>query len=217
MPLRRLGMFSAILLSGALAASAVYAQSQPNQPNPQMPPNQQRPQSQRHVVRGTITSVGQGSIVVTGRDGTAVTVKTTPGTRIIGHTAGTLGDVKAGDRVRVLANKGQDGSLTAERLEDVPSAIQLPGGGKGGQRELQSGKVMVAGTVVGVRGNTLSISGANAAVTSVIVPQSIQVQRMTVLPLTSLAQGARVALQARDNGDGTVTAAFIMVASGPAR
>jgi hypothetical protein len=207
----RWGVLTAVLLAGTLAVSAAYGQGQPGQP---IQPSQQ---NRRHLVRGTITSVAQGAIVVTGRDGKAVTVKTAPTTRIVGRASGTLQDVKAGDRVRVLANKAQDGSLTAERLEDIPASLRLPGGGRGGQRELQSGKVIVAGSVVGLQGNVLSVAGANAAVTAVTIPQGVQVQRLTALPLTSLAQGTRVALQGTDNADGSVTAAFIMVAPGRAR
>jgi hypothetical protein len=64
---------------------------------------------------------------------------------------------------------------------------------------------------VSLQGNVLSIS-AGDAVTAVNVQPSVPVQRMAVLPVTSLAKGTRVALQGMDNPDGTVTAAFIVVA-----
>ncbi len=164
-----------------------------------------------HRVRGTIASVSADTIVVTGSDGKPVTVKTNPGTRIIGRTPGRFEDIKNGDIVRVVANKGQDGSLSALEVQDAPSELQIGARGRGGQKELRSGKVLVSGSVVSARGNTLSVTSADAVVTAVTVPQGAQIQRVTQIPLSSLAPGARVALQGTDNPDGTVTAVFILV------
>jgi hypothetical protein len=164
-----------------------------------------------HRVRGTIASVSADTIVVTGSDGKPVTVKTNAGTRIIGRTPGRFEDIKNGDLVRVLANKAQDGSLTALEVQDVPSGLQIGTRGRGGQKELKSGKVLVSGSVVSARGNTLSVTSTDGGVTAVTVPQGAQIQRVTQIPLSSLAPGARVALQGTDNPDGTVTAVFIMV------
>jgi Domain of unknown function (DUF5666) len=164
-----------------------------------------------HRVRGTIASVSADTIVVTGSDGKPVTVKTSPGTRIIGQTLGRFEDIKTGDLVRVVASKAQDGSLTALEVRDVPSGLQINTRGRGGQKELKSGKVLVSGSVVSTRGNTLSVTSTDAVVTTVTVPQGAQIQRVTQLPTGSLAPGARVALQGTDNPDGTVTAVLIMV------
>jgi Domain of unknown function (DUF5666) len=164
-----------------------------------------------HRVRGTIASVSADTIVVTGQDGKPVTVKTNPGTRIIGQTPGRFEDIKNGDLVRVVANKAQDGSLTAFAVRDVPSGLQIGTRGRGGQKELPSGKVLVSGSVVSIRGNMLSVTSTDAVVTTVTVPQGAQIQRVTQVPLGSLAPGVRVALQGTDNPDGTVTAVFIMV------
>ena len=164
-----------------------------------------------HRVRGTIASVSPDTIVVTGSDGNPVTVKTTPGTRIIGQTAARFEDIKNGDLVRVVATKAQDGSLAALEVRDVPSGLQISARSRGGQRELKSGKVLVSGSVVNTRGNTLSVTSTDAVVTIVTVPQGAQIQRVTQIPRGSLAPGARVALQGTDNPDGTVTAVLIMV------
>lgn len=164
-----------------------------------------------HRVRGTIASVSGDTIVVTGSDGKPVTVKTNPGTRIIGQTPGRFEDIKNGDLVRVVATKAQDGSLTALEVRDVPSGLQISTRGRGGQKELKSGKVLVSGSVVSTRGNTLSVTTTDAVVTTITVPQGAQIQRVTQIPLGSLAPGARVALQGTDNPDGTVTAVLIMV------
>jgi hypothetical protein len=164
-----------------------------------------------HRVRGTIASVSADTIVVTGSDGKPVTVKTTAGTRIIGQTPGRFEDIKNGDIVRVVANKAQDGSLSALEVRDVPSGLQIGARGRGGQKELKSGKVLVSGSVVSTRGNTLSVTSTDAVVTAVTVPQGTLIQRATQIPLSGLAPGAHVALQGADNPDGTVTAVFIWV------
>jgi translation initiation factor IF-1 len=164
-----------------------------------------------HLVLGTIASVSAETIVVTGRDGKPVSVKTNSGTRIVGRAPGRFEDIKNGDVVTVVATKAQDGSLTAVTIQDVPSGLQFGAQGRGGQRELKSGKVLVRGSVVGAQGNTLSVTSADAVVTAITVPQDAQVRRITPLTIASLAPGARVALQGTDNPDGSVTAVFILV------
>jgi hypothetical protein len=164
-----------------------------------------------HRVLGTIASVSADTIIVTGQDGKPVAVKTNSGTRIVGRAPGRFEDIKNGDVVTVVANKAQDGSLTAVSVQDAPSGVQIGAQGRGGQRELKSGKVLVRGSVVSAQGSTLSITSTDAVVTAVTVPQDAQVRRITPLPTSSLAPGARVALQGTDNPDGTVTAVFILV------
>lgn len=164
-----------------------------------------------HRVRGTIASVSADTVVVTGRDGKPVTVKTNSATRIVGRAAGHLADIKSGDTVTVVAKKAQDGSLTALTVQDVPSGLQVGGGARAGQRELKSGKVMVNGRVVSAQGNTLSIASTDAGATTVTVPEGARIRRVTPLSLSNLTPGAHVAVQGTDNPDGTVTATFIMV------
>jgi hypothetical protein len=91
--------------------------------------------------------------------------------------------------------------------------VQIGAEARGEQKHLRSGKVLVNGRVVSAQGNTLSIASTDAGVgvTTVTVPESARVQRVTQLSLSSLTPGARVALQGTDNPDGTVTAKFIMV------
>jgi hypothetical protein len=164
-----------------------------------------------HRVLGTIASVSADTIVVTGRDGKPVAVKTNSETRIVGRAPGRFEDIKNGDVVTVLANKAQDGSLTAVMVQDAPSGLQVGAQGRDGQRELKSGKVLVRGSVVGTQGNTLSITSMDAVVTAVTVPQDAQVRRITPLAIGSLTPGARVVLQGTDNPDGSVTAIFILI------
>jgi len=162
-------------------------------------------------VRGTIVSVSADTVVVTGQDGKPVTVKTNSGTRIIGRTPGRLEDIKSGDVVRVVASKAEDGSLTAVAVQQIPSSSQTGTRGRAGQKDLKSGSVLVSGSVVSMRGNTLSIAATDATVTAVTVTQSTRIQRVTQMAVGNLAPGARVALQATDNPDGTVTAVFIFI------
>ncbi|HLW47578.1 MAG TPA: DUF5666 domain-containing protein [bacterium] len=167
-------------------------------------------------VFGTIQSVSADSFVVTGRDGKTYTVKTTATTKVLTQSAARLNDVRAGDMVRVLATKGQDGSLTAVAVQDLPAGLAV-GGGRGGPRDgaagnaANSNRVFVAGSVVRLSGTSLSIASRGGAATTVAVPASARISRMTTAPWTSLAAGARVSAMGTLNPDGSLAASTVMV------
>lgn len=178
---------------------------------------QQAPSSQAKASRvfGTISTASPGAIVVTGRDGKAVTVKTTAGTRIVGRSTGTLAQVAVGDSIRVVADAAPDGTLTATAVQDVPRSVGLPALGRGGERQTQNGETLVSGTVAQVRAGAVSIAGADGSATTVAVPQTARIERITTLASNSLAVGARVLVQGTPNQDGSLNALIVMVA-GPA-
>ena len=143
---------------------------------------QQSPSSPAKASRifGTIRTASPGAIVVTGRDGKAVTVKTTAGTKILGSTTGTLGQIAVGDSIRAVAEAAPDGALTATAVEDVPASLGLPARGRSGERQMQNGKTLVSGTVAQVRAGAVSIAGAEGSATTVAVPQTAQIERTPV-------------------------------------
>jgi hypothetical protein len=203
----------AMLAAGAaFEAARMHASAQVQQP----PQTGQRPHGNR--VFGTIQSVSAGSLVVAGRDGKTYTVKTTATTKVVTQSRARLTDIRAGDRVRVLATKAQDGSLTAVAVQDIPAGLALAGGGRpGGPRGGAAGnganpdRVVVAGSVVSLNGSTLSVAARDGTAMSVAVPASARISRMTAAPWTSLAAGARVAATGTLNPDGTLAASTIMV------
>ncbi|HYM70316.1 MAG TPA: DUF5666 domain-containing protein [bacterium] len=208
------GFVSVGLAAGVASIGSRSAGAQP--PAPQQP-NAQQPALQRGThprpVIGTITSASAGTITVAGRDGTAVMVKTTSTTRVIGRASAALTNVKAGDAVHVLADKTQDGSLTATAVEDVPAGLGVPMHGKGGQSQTRSGRTLVSGTVAEVRSGTLSVSAADGSLTAVAVPQTARIGTLVALSPDNLVTGARVMVQGTRNSDGSVTATLIMVAA----
>ncbi|HLJ60828.1 MAG TPA: DUF5666 domain-containing protein [bacterium] len=212
------GLVLVALVAGVASLTTRSAGAQPavQPPAPQQPNTQQPPSAQGtrpHPVIGTITSASDGTITVTGRDGSAVTVTTTATTRILGRANAALTNVKAGDAVHVLADKAQDGSLTATAVEDVPAALGVPMRGKGGQTQTRGGRTLVSGTVAEVRGGVLSVTAADGSLTAVTIPQTARIGTLIALTPDRLVTGARVTVLGPRNADGGVTATLIMVAA----
>lgn len=175
------------------------------------PPAQGTQPRQGGRVFGTIQSVSAGSFVVTGRDGRAVTVRTGAATKVLGQTAAGLTDIKAGDAVRIVATKAQDGSYTALMVQDTPAGLRAGAPRGGGVRTNATGRVFVSGSVVRVSGMSLAVASADGTATTVTIPQTAKLMRTTALALTSLAAGAHVAVTGTPNQDGSLTASTIMV------
>lgn len=202
---------SIIALMSVLAAGGAFVTVQMRASAQTQPPSQSTQPRRGDRVFGTIQSISAGSFVVAGRDGDTYTVKTTAATKVLTPAAARLGDIKAGDTVQLVATKAQDGSLTAAAVQDIPAGLGLAAGGRGGVRETKSGRVFVAGSVVSLNGTSLSVASANGEATTVAVPASAKISRMTALPLTSLAAGAHVAATGRLNPDGSLSASTIVV------
>jgi hypothetical protein len=218
-------LFAAALVAAGAAAGVVSSarpaagQSAPQPPAVQQPgaqPAAPQGRAGRRPVAGAITSVSDGTFVVTGRAGTPVTVKTTAATRIVSRARGTLANVSAGDFVRVIATKAQDGSLTAMAVQDVPTNLGLPVRGKGRPAETRDGRTVLGGTVTQVGAAALSVRAADGSVASVAVPSTARIFTMTPPPASGLVAGARVVVQGTPNPDGSVTAGLIVVAGPPA-
>jgi uncharacterized protein DUF5666 len=194
----------AVLVAGLACATAQTGVSaQTTQPAQQAP--------SRHRLFGALTSISADALVVTGRDGAPITVRLTSDTKIFERAAAHLADIQAGDRIRIVAEKAQDGALTALAVQDIPAALATGGRG-GGTRELPSGKVLVGGSIVSVGETSLSVAAASGSATTVAVPSTARIQRLTVVPAASLSTGMRLAVQGTGNADGSVTASVILVA-----
>jgi hypothetical protein len=208
---RKSRVFSVIALIAILAAGVMFATVRMHASAQTQPPAQGGQWHHGNRVFGTIQSVSGSSFVVTGRDGTSHTVTTTAGTRVLAAQRGRLSDIKVGDIVYVMATKGQDRSLSAVAIRDLPAGLALGRGGRRGLRETNSDRVFVAGSVVSVSGGSLSVTSASGSATTVAVPESARIQRVAVLPVSSLAAGARVSAMGTLNPDGTLLASTVMV------
>ncbi len=199
-----------IALIAVLAAGVTFA-SVKMHASAQTQPPAQGAQHRGNRVFGTIQSISNGSFVVTGRDGKAYTVKTAAATKVLTAAPVHLADIKAGDLVRVVAQKASDGTLTAQAVQAAPAGLGQAGPARGGVRDTGSGRVFVAGSVVGVSGSSLSVASSGGAATAVAVPASARISKLTTVPMTSLAAGARVAAIGTLNADGSFSATTIMV------
>jgi Domain of unknown function (DUF5666) len=214
----RIRFYPLILALVAILAAGVAFTTTRHHVSAQTQPQPQTGQPHRgNRVFGTIQSVSGDSLVVAGRDGKTYTVRTTPATKVLTQSAARLGDIRAGDMVRVLAARAEDGSLTAVAVQDMPAGLALgpgrggaPRGGAGGTAADPS-RVFVAGSIVSLNGSTLSIASRGGAATTVAVPASARISRMTTMPWTGLAAGARVSAMGSLNQDGSLAASTIMV------
>lgn len=199
-----LALIAVLAVGLTFAAGGTNVSAQTTQPTQQVAPH--------HRLFGSITSISAEALVVTGRDGKPVTVRIASGTRIFERAAAQLSDIKAGDTVRIVAQKAQDGSFTALAVLDAPANLPSDEEGRGGTRELRSGRVLIRGSVASVSGTSLSVAAANGSATTIAVPSAARIQRLTALTATSLSAGMRVAVRGTSNPDGSVTASVIMVA-----
>jgi Domain of unknown function (DUF5666) len=191
----------------SLSLAAAWAQSQPQPSQPQSTPG-----SRANGLGGTIASVSDGAFVLTTRDGRSVTVRTTASTRIVSPQPATLADIHPGDRVRILATKTADGSLTARAVQDLPSSLQTTTQYRGGAWQGRDA-VMIAGTVTGnPTAGALVIASSNGQSTSVAIPSTARVSRLVSMPVGTLAAGARAMVQGTPNADGSVTASVVFLA-----
>ena len=77
------------------------------------------PGAGRSGTAGTIDRVEGGTVYVKQQDGTVIKVTTSDSTQVT--VAGTLSDLKAGERIVIQGQKGSDGSVTAQRITQSQS------------------------------------------------------------------------------------------------
>jgi hypothetical protein len=78
---------------------------------------------------GTVKSVNENTIVVTGFDNTTTTITVSATTKITKEAAATLADLKVGQAVRVNGTTGSDGTITAVAINEGAAGFGGPGFG----------------------------------------------------------------------------------------
>jgi Domain of unknown function (DUF5666) len=73
---------------------------------------------------GTIDSVNGSTIMLTTRNGRKVTVTAAPNAAITVRSQGTVSDLKAGQTIVVFGQRGNDGTITANRIDAGPGGTR---------------------------------------------------------------------------------------------
>ena len=73
---------------------------------------------------GTIDSVDGSTITLTTRNGRKVTVTAAPNAAITVRSQGTVSDLKSGQTIMVFGQRGNDGTITANRIDAGPSGTR---------------------------------------------------------------------------------------------
>ena len=138
---------------------------------------------------GTVTAVGTETITITGRDGTAQTIRTTGGTAYHkGQADGTRADVTVGSQIVAIGERGADGSITATSIQ-----VFLP---------------RVAGTVTAVTSDSLTITRRDGTTLTVHVGSgaSIGVAGVDKATIADVKAGMIVVVEGSQRADGSLDA-----------
>jgi Domain of unknown function (DUF5666) len=167
---------------------------------------------------GTISAIAGNVITVMTPSGGQVQVRTSTDTRMIGGRAAKPDDIAAGDRVRIVAAKAADGSLTASTVVIAPAQGLAPRDGQrpaGNRPQGDASRTFAAGTVVtsvnGPQGRTVTVKQQDNTTVSAVVPSNARVRRLVSVALTDLKPGMRVRAVGSSNPDGSLTAVGLMV------
>ena len=138
---------------------------------------------------GTVTAVGSDTITITGRDGTAQTIRTTGGTTYHkGRADGTRADVTVGSQIVAVGERGTDGSITATSIQ-----VFLP---------------RVAGTVTAVTADSLTITRRDGTTLTIHVGSgtSIGVAGVDKATIADVKTGMVVVVEGSQRADGSLDA-----------
>jgi hypothetical protein len=138
---------------------------------------------------GTVTAVGSDTITITGRDGTAQTIRTTGGTTYHkGRAVGTRADVTVGSQIVAVGERGTDGSITATSIQ-----VFLP---------------RVAGTVTAVTADSLTIARRDGTTLTIHVGSgtSIGVAGVDDARIADVKTGMVVVVEGSQRADGSLDA-----------
>lgn len=170
-------------------------------------------QQQATRIRGSIEAVDATSVTVAAREGNKVKLTLTPETGVAAVQALDLKAIQPGSYIGTAARPGPDGGLEAIEVVVFPEAARGTGEGQFAW-DLVPGSSMTNGTVNGVvegaKGRNLDVifKGQKASIT---VPPSAPVVTFTPAERADLKPGLPVFVTARPGGDGTMTAARIVV------
>jgi len=163
------------------------------------------------TVDGTIQSVASALVVIMTKMG-QTKVTTTTDTRVIGRSPARMSEIKVDDFVGVDSKRTANGSLSAVEVHIFPPALKAPSRER--QFLMDSGDTMtnavVTQQVTRVSGRTLTLSYPGGT-TTVIVPPSAAIHRLTVVTLAALKPGMHATARGPANPDGNVIATTIVV------
>jgi uncharacterized protein DUF5666 len=138
---------------------------------------------------GTVTAVSSDTITITGRDGTAQTIRTTGSTTYHkGKVDGTRADVTVGSQLVAIGERGSDGSITATSIQ-----VFLP---------------RVAGTVTAVTSDSLTITRRDGTTLTVHVGSgtSIGVAGVDNATIADVKAGMVAVIEGSQRADGSLDA-----------
>lgn len=146
-----------------------------------------------HKLRGTISSIDDGSIAVTARDGSKMTYKMLPTTSIVGISKITAAEIKPGSYIGTAALVQGDGSLKALEVHVFPPSMKGIGEG---ERPWDQGNTSVmtnglVGDVVGNDGHSFTVKYGDKQ-RQVMVPDNAPVVAMEPADRSLLIPGAKV-------------------------
>jgi opacity protein-like surface antigen len=144
-------------------------------------------------LRGTIDSINDNSIAVTGRDGSKMTYKLVPTTSIVGISRISPADIKPGSYIGTAALQQADGTLKALEVHVFPPSMKGIGEGQhpwdqGATSVMTNGLV---GDVVGANGSSFTVKYNNQQ-SDVVVGPNTPVVAMEPADRSLLVPGAKV-------------------------
>ncbi len=163
-------------------------------------------------IRGSVASIGGGTLTVTSNAGQTVAVALPPDTTIVALTAGTLDQVKPGSFIGTAARSQPDGTLQAIEVQVFPESMRGAGAGSH-PYDLGAGSSMTNGTVgqlVGTSGRTMTVTFPGGERT-VVVPPDAPVVDFAPGTAAQLTPGAHVIVNAGPGGAGALSAKFVLV------
>jgi hypothetical protein len=182
-------------------------QSQPGTISKPLPSNAVR------YFAGSIASASAGSFVLTKRDGSSVTIRTTRTTIILSNRPATFADIHAGATVQIVAAKTADGSLTAEAVQDLSLVPETLTANRNRGWQTGSGRMVLLGSVAGTpTKGTLTVTSPTGQRASVTVPSTARIARWVPRAVSDLTAGTMVMVQAVPNADESFTASVVNVA-----
>ncbi len=185
--------------------------------------------------QGSGQTQGQGTAPlfgsVTSRDGNTFTVSTQQGDRKVNLSGaklqktvdGTTDDLKAGERVVVTGQQGQDGVLAASSIQIRPDGSAGGQGtmaGQSGQRQGQAqgqgqgqdssqGARPVAGSISSVSGDTATVSTQQGDVK--VKLSGAKIRKTVEATADDLKAGERVVVMGQQGQDGSYTASSVQI------
>lgn len=164
------------------------------------------------TIEGTIIWVTRAGLTIVTASGGRTSVVTDPATRVFNLTPAALHDIKVGDFVGVTARKESSGSLTAVEIHIFPASLR--GRVHEGQFPMATGNLMTNATVMRyvsrVSGRTITLTYPGGT-TTIAVPPSTPVRRLTVGSLEELRAGMHVTVRVAAGRNGGLTASSIAV------